>query len=240
MRLIQTYTTKLTSTAMCLLWVEGPLVSQLQETFAEDWSFTTGEPLDGELWFPPLEPAGALVARGIPDGPDGDFDKLQLAINGAIAVARRSVCIVTPYFLPEEALVSALNLAAMRGVDVRIMVPDQVDHLIVWLAAFSYFEEMVDEGIRFFRYTGGFLHQKVMLVDDRSAAIGTANMDNRSFRLNFEVTALISDEAFAGEMEAMFLADFEHSAEITPEHFEDASLFWRLGVNLSRLAAPVL
>ena len=134
----------------------------------------------------------------------------------------------------------ALELAALRGVDVRILTTGKPDSLPVYLAAFHYINQLRDLGIRFYAYTPGFLHEKVMLIDDAFASVGTANFDNRSFRLNFEVTAIIGDAGFAAEMEAMFEADFAHAEIIDPATFEEKPIHWRLGVAVSRLAAPVL
>jgi cardiolipin synthase len=110
----------------------------------------------------------------------------------------------------------------------------------VYLAAFSYIEKLRDTGIKFYAYKPGFLHEKVMLVDDEFSTVGTPNFDNRSFRLNFEVTALIADKAFGSEMQAMFEQDFAHAEVIDPEKFDQQPFWWRLAVKLSRLAAPVL
>ena len=124
--------------------------------------------------------------------------------------------------------------------DVRIITTGKPDSLPVYLAAFHYIEQLRDLGIRFYAYTPGFLHEKVMLVDDSLSTVGTANFDNRSFRLNFEVTAIIFDTAFAAKMETMFIADFAHSKVIDPDDFDEKPFYWRLGVAISRLAAPVL
>lgn len=134
----------------------------------------------------------------------------------------------------------ALELAALRGVDVRIITTGKPDSLPVYLAAFHYIQQLRDLGIRFYAYSPGFLHEKVLLIDDEFSTVGTANFDNRSFRLNFEVTALIADHDFALKMESMFERDFEHSVVIDPATLEQRPLYWRLGVALSRLAAPVL
>jgi cardiolipin synthase len=134
---------------------------------------------------------------------------------------------------------SALQLAGLRGVDVRILIPDTPDHLAVFLAAYSYFDEVKDTGVKFYRYTDGFLHQKAMLVDDVSAAIGTANFDNRSFRLNFEVTAVIADSALISEVEQMFEADFARARLMVPGELDQKSFWFKLGVKLARLTAPI-
>ena len=134
----------------------------------------------------------------------------------------------------------ALELAALRGVDVRIITTGKPDSLPVYLAAFHYIHRLRGLGIRFFAYKPGFMHQKVMLVDDQISTVGTHNFDNRSFRLNFEVASIIVDESFASEMQAMFEQDFEHAEAIDPEDWNERPIWWRIGVQVSRLAAPVL
>jgi cardiolipin synthase len=134
----------------------------------------------------------------------------------------------------------ALKLAALRGVEVRIITTGKGDSLPVWLAAFHYIYKLRGMGIRFYAYTPGFMHQKVVLIDDHLAYVGSHNFDNRSFRLNFEVGAMVEDKTFAGEVEAMLERDFAHADTIEPESLDERSLWWRLGVQLSRLAAPVL
>ena len=146
----------------------------------------------------------------------------------AINSARERLWIASPYFVPDEGVMSALKLAALRGVDVRILIPDMPDHLAVYLAAYSYFDEVEETGVGFYRYTDGFLHQKVMLIDHVAASVGTANFDNRSFRLNFEITALIGDSAFASEVERMFEADFAHSRRMEPVELDRKSFWFRL------------
>ena len=136
-------------------------------------------------------------------------------------------------------LVDALQLAGLRGVDVRILIPDKPDHLLVYLAAFSYFNEAGRTGVRFFRYTDGFLHQKAMLIDGEAATVGTANFDNRSFRLNFEITAVVLDPAFAAEVERMFENDFKNSREMHHQELEKKSFGFKLAVRLARLTSPV-
>jgi cardiolipin synthase len=142
--------------------------------------------------------------------------------------------------VPDEAVMKALQLAALRGVDVRVITTGKGDSQAVYLAAFHYIHLLRDLGIRFYAYEPGFLHEKVMLVDDDVSAVGTANFDSRSFRLNFEVTALIVDPAFGRQMETMFEQDFAHAELIDPDEFERKPFWWRFAVSLSRLAAPVL
>ena len=134
---------------------------------------------------------------------------------------------------------SALQLAALRGVDVRILIPENPDQKLVYYSSFSYLEEAENAGVKIFRYGPGFLHQKVMLVDDDAAAIGTANLDNRSMRLNFEVTMLLVDPEFAQKVKAMLEEDFANSRQVYATDYTEASLWFRFIVRVARLLAPV-
>ncbi len=142
--------------------------------------------------------------------------------------------------MPDDAIVQSLQLAALRGVDVRILIPEVSDNRFVKLAAYSYFQEVSLTGVKFHRYQDGFLHQKAMLIDDAVAAVGTANFDNRSFRLNFEITAVVADAEFAAEVEQMFEADFAASRLMEPGELESKSYLFKIAVRVARLAAPVL
>jgi cardiolipin synthase len=157
----------------------------------------------------------------------------------AINTARKRIWIASPYFVPDESVVSALQLAGLKGVDVRILIPDKPDHLLVYLAAYSYFDEASATGVQFYRYLDGFLHEKVMLIDDYVTTIGTANFDNRSFRLNFEVTAVVVDTTFASLVEEMFEQDFSNSRRMEPGEYDEKPFLFRLGVRLARLTAPI-
>ncbi|MEM1069000.1 MAG: phospholipase D-like domain-containing protein, partial [Planctomycetota bacterium] len=158
-----------------------------------------------------------------------------LAINSA----RERLWIVSPYFVPDEQLMSALQLAGLRGVDVRLLIPENPDQKLVYYSSFSYLEEAEKAGVKVYRYQKGFLHQKVMLVDDKFSSIGTVNFDNRSMRLNFEVTMLIGSESFAKEVETMLEADFENSRLASAKDYTQSSWPFRLAVRVSRLLAPV-
>ena len=175
-----------------------------------------------------------------PSDPASEFEEAGLMYHELIMTARRRIWIASPYFVPDRAIISALQLAALRGVDVRLIIPDEPDGPVVGMANWSFTRELLPAGVAVYRYEPAFMHQKVFLMDSELAGVGTANFDNRSFRLNFEVTAVVIDEAFAGEMEAMLEADFAQAAPIDPDSFEDRSIWWRIGVRLSRLAAPVL
>jgi cardiolipin synthase len=136
--------------------------------------------------------------------------------------------------------VQSLQLAALRGVDVRILIPEKSDSFLVTLAAYSFFDEVSSTGVEFYRYQDGFLHGKVMLIDDAVAAVGTANFDNRSFRLNFEITALVAEQDFAQAVKAMFEEDFDNSRRMEQGEYENKNYFFRVATRIARLASPVL
>ena len=219
--------------------LRGPVVKAAQLAFVEDWSWATGETPHLDWSLPVPEPANQ-TALVLSTGPADLYESCSLFFVQAINAAMERIWIVSPYFVPDLDVIAALRLAGLRGVDVRIMVPDEIDHLIVWLAAFHYFEEMAADNVRFYRFTDGFLHQKVMLVDDRFATVGTANMDNRSFRLNFEVTVLVADERFASEVEEMLKNDIARSRLYDHGEYRNRPWWFKLAVRFARLASPVL
>ncbi|HUF86737.1 MAG TPA: cardiolipin synthase [Thermohalobaculum sp.] len=219
--------------------IEGPAALACQLVFAEDWNWATGELLEVD-WSAPPGPQGTQDVLIVPSGPADELETCALLYTHAITEARRRVWIVSPYFVPDIDILTALKIAALRGVDVRVLVPEIPDHWIAWLAAFAYFGEVQDAGVRIHRYTGGFLHQKVMLIDDTAATVGTVNLDNRSFRLNFEITALVLDRGFATEVAAMLERDFANSYLYDHATFRHRPLWVRLGAQIARLASPVL
>ena len=170
----------------CHFCLEGPVVTQLQDVFAEDWEFTTGEALEGDHWFPELPPVGDVAARGIGDGPDEDLDKMRWVIGGAIACAKHSVQIVTPYFLPDDALINALNIAAMRDVKVDVLIPHRSNIALVEWATVAQLPHVLGHGVRVHRSAPPFEHTKLMIVDNAWVFFGSGNWDARSLRLNFE------------------------------------------------------
>ena len=147
--------------------------------------------------------------------------------------------IASPYFVPDEGVTGALQLAALRGVDVRVLIPDKPDHLLVYYAAFAFARGMLENGIQLHRYGPGFLHQKTFLIDDLVSGIGTANLDNRSFRLNFEVTAITVDEGFASEVERMFVDDFNNATQMSVADLDTLQWWKRAAARAAYLTAPV-
>lgn len=219
--------------------LDGPVVTQLQSVILADWFWATHE-LPKLNWVPQAAPGSQVAALIVPSAPTQRLETAGLLFVSALHSARQRIWLSAPYFVPDEAVMKALQLAALRGVDVRIITTGKADSLIVYLAAFHYIDQLRDLGIRFYAYKPGFLHEKVALVDDDVSTVGTANFDNRSFRLNFEVTAVIVDRDFAREMDAMFQRDFAHAEIIDPAALARKPFWWHVGVQVSRLAAPVL
>jgi cardiolipin synthase len=218
--------------------IEGPAVLAAQLSFVEDWHWATGG-LPELDWTPKPPPDGNVRVLVLPTGPADELESASLMFTQAINTATKRIWIASPYFVPDESVMSALQLAGLKGVDVRVLIPDKPDHYLVYLAAYSYFNDASATGAEFYRYMDGFLHEKVMLIDDDIATVGTANFDNRSFRLNFEVTAVVIDSAFAADVEAMFEEDFSRSRKMEPGEYDEKSFLFRLGVKLARLTAPV-
>jgi cardiolipin synthase len=176
----------------------------------------------------------------IPSAPSQQLETAGLLFVTALHSAKHRIWLTAPYFVPDQAVLKALKLAALQGVDVRLITTGKSDSLPVYFAAFHFMKQLSGLGIRFYAYKPGFLHAKAMLVDDEVATVGTANFDNRSFRLNFEVTALIVDHAFASQVQETFEQDFAHAELIDLDELDRKPFWWRFGVGLSRLAAPVL
>ena len=219
------------------LKMRGPVVQAVQTVFLEDWFWASNN--IPELHWETLPESADQIAAIIPTGPADSVDSWQLLVAEAANTSRKKLWIASPYFVPDEGVLTALQVAAIRGVDVRILIPERADQLLVWLSAFSYYEQSIPFGVKLFCYQQGFLHQKVMLIDDRLAAVGTANLDNRSFRLNFEITAFSTDRKFVGEVDAMLVRDFSRSREATVEDITGKPLYFRVACRAARLFAPI-
>ena len=218
--------------------LRGPVVLATQVSFVEDWQWATGEVLELN-WDPQPAPEGDMLAMCLPTGPADELESGTLMMLDAINVARERIWIASPYFVPDEQFVSALQLAALRGVDVRILIPENNDDPLVDLTSYSYLQEGERVGLKFYRYEPGFMHQKVMLIDSDVATVGTANFDNRSMRLNFEVTMMVVDAEFAGEVQAMLEDDLTRARQVSAKEYTDASAPFRFFVRTARLLAPV-
>jgi len=215
----------------------GPAVTDLQRSFAVDWHWVTGE-LPPML--PPAPAQGEALTLIAATGPADPQETCSLFFTVAINAARKRLWLTTPYFVPDQAVLSALRLAVMRGVDVRVMLPSRPDHFTVFLASTLHVHDALGAGIRIYRYQPGFMHQKVILIDDDTACVSSMNLDNRSFRLNFEIGALNVDHAFAADVERMLVEDFGNAVEITREEYRRSPYLRRLAMHVARLFDPVL
>jgi cardiolipin synthase len=220
--------------------IDGPVVGHLMQVFADDWLFTSRERLSGDAWFSALTPAGSVFARGIVDGPDEDFEKAYLVRLGAIACAQHSIRIVTPYFVPDARLISALTVAAMRGVRVDIVLPAVNNLALVHWAATAQLWQVLLRGCRVWYTPPPFDHSKMFLVDDGWALIGSSNWDARSLRLNFEFEVECYDERFARDMAMLVEQKLASAREVTAAMLNARSLPVRLRDGIARLAAPYL
>jgi cardiolipin synthase len=215
--------------------IAGPAALACQLAFCEDWFWATK--LTPELPWDPT-PHGNQSAMIVPSGPADDVETAALLFVHLITQAKERLWIATPYFVPDEAKIQALQAAALRGVDVRIILPQRADEPLVWLASFSYYEEVLPQGVKIYRYQSGFMHQKVLVSDDLSL-IGSANFDNRSFRINFELSALLCGEATQRTVE-MLQRDMERCYRVSPTDFSKRSWWFRVGARAARLFAPIL
>jgi cardiolipin synthase len=220
--------------------VTGPVVTQLQETFADDWQFTTGESLRGKAWFPGPERVGQVLARGVTDGPDENFEKLLWTLLGALSIARYSIRVVTPYFLPDPTLISALNLAAMRGVEVDIILPARSNLPFVQWASRAIWWQVLKHDCRIWLSPPPFDHTKLMVVDSCWVLLGSANWDSRSLRLNFEFNLECYNVELAQRLEALVEAKRRVSQLVTLREVDDRSIPARLRDGLARLLTPYL
>ena len=218
--------------------VTGPIVAQMQLVFLEDWHFATRDLLEDLDWSPRRADAD-MNALILATGPGDATETGALFFFNAITSARTRVWLASPYFVPDIDILSAIKMAALRGVDVRILVPHVIDHKMPWLAAFGYFDEVMEAGAQVWRYDDGFLHHKAVLVDDEMFALGTTNLDNRSFRLNFEAMALIFDPRAAAAGKAMFEADLARAWRLE-ETLSQQPRWIRIGAPIARLFAPLL
>jgi len=220
--------------------LQGPVVAHFQEVFADDWFFTTQELLRGEPWFVPLERSGPVLARGIADGPDEDFEKLRWTLLAALSAAKHSVRIATPYFIPEPTLVAALNLAAMRGVSVDILLPSRGNLRFVQWASMAQWWQVLERGCRIWLSPPPFDHSKLFVVDDYWALVGTTNWDPRSLRLNFEFNVECYDPDLARTLTEWFDRQRLRSRETTLAEVDSRSLPVRLRDGAARLFSPLL
>jgi cardiolipin synthase len=214
---------------------EGPIVGQLIDVFAADWLFATKESLSGDAWFPALGRAGDSTARVVTSGPDSDLEKIEFVVLAALSCARKSIRIMTPYFLPDERIITALSLAAYRGVEVDLVLPEHSNHPTVDWGSRVQMIPLLKAGCRVWTYPAPFNHSKLMTIDDLWALVGSANWDIRSFRLNFELDLEVYHSGVVQEVDALITA--HQKARLTQR---TGSLTLRLRDSAARLLVPYL
>lgn len=219
--------------------LQGPVVEHLREAFLEDWHFATGEKRKERTW-PSPERAGVALCRGVSAGPNEELEKLQWIIIGALDSAREKVRIMTPYFIPERALISAINAASLRGVELEIILPERSNLPFVHWAGRAYHWELLQYGTRIYYQPPPFCHSKLLLVDGHFALIGSANIDPRSLRLNFEFCVEVYDPEFNRGMARYFDERLSQSAEVTREEVDARPFPARFRDSLAKLFSPYL
>lgn len=219
--------------------VEGPAVLGAVLAFATDWRWATRSPMNID-WESSGDYNGDSTVLVFPSDPASEYEEAGLMYHQAIVAATRRIWIASPYFVPDHGIISALQLAALRGVDVRVMIPDEPDGPVVAMANWSYTRDLLPTGVKVYRYQGGFMHQKVLLMDDNIAGVGTANFDNRSFRLNFEITLLVHDPAFNKQVAEMLEADLHRSRQVSLKEMDNKPVWFPFAMAIARLFSPVL
>lgn len=222
------------------LRLEGPAVSGLQYVFLEDWDFAAGQQHQGAEFYPQPASPGDVPVQIIHSGPDQGRKSIREIYFAAILSARRRLWLATPYFVPDTGILDALRLAGFRGVDVRLLCQYHPDKWIPFFAGRYYWEDMLAAGVRIYQYTRGMMHSKLVMVDDEWASVGTANLDNRSLHLNFEVDCLFYSPSVVEELERAFLQDLSDSIQLRQKVFCRRPFAGRLVENACRLLSPVL
>ncbi|MGY4691248.1 cardiolipin synthase [Salibacterium sp. K-3] len=224
------------------LRMSGQVVKALQTRFILDWNQATHRHYIHyeERLFPELEATGDMAAQIISSGPDSEWEQIKNGYMKMIMAAKDSIYIQTPYFIPDQSLMDTLRIAALSGKDVRIMIPDKPDHPFVYWATYSHVGELLKAGAKVFVYENGFIHAKTIVVDGKVCSVGTANIDVRSFRLNFEVNAFLYHRPTAQRMALTFETDMTYCRELTLEDYKKRSLWIRFKESISHLLSPIL
>lgn len=224
------------------LYVSGESVRTLQLIFLQDWYYMTGDALLTPSYLSPVikEEKNAGGVQMIAGGPDNEWEVIKNLFFSMIISAKKSIWITSPYFIPDDDILSALKIAALSGIDVRLIVPNRPDKRIVFYASRSYFPILLEAGVKVYEYSRGFLHSKIVIVDGELASIGTSNMDMRSFHLNFEVNAFLFRTKSTSQLVNDYLQDIEDSDQIYLEQFKDRSIYSKVVESTSRLLSPLL
>lgn len=222
------------------LRVIGESVRNMQIRYILDWNQASRNTILYEDRYFESNPQGDVGIQIVSSGPDSDWEQIKIGYIKMIMEARDYVYIQTPYFIPDESLADAVRIAVLSGVDVRIMIPNKPDHPFVYWATYSYVGELLEAGAKIYVYQPGFLHAKTIVVDGKIASVGTANIDVRSFRLNFEVNAFLYSEKIARKLVSEYHKDIANSNELTWDVYKQRSLWIRFKESVARLIAPIL
>ncbi|PWK13148.1 cardiolipin synthetase 2 [Tumebacillus permanentifrigoris] len=222
------------------LVLEGECVHRMQTIFLNDWYFITRERIEDRSYYPPLPELGKVFSQIVASGPDSDWESIRQVYFTALATARNKVYIETPYFIPDESISMALKTASLSGLDVRLIVQGIPEYQLTYWASRSYFEELLQAGVKIYKYQKGILHAKVIVIDDEIGIVGSANMDIRSFQLNFEASALVYDRKFVARLQEDFTQDLEDSALVTLAEYRSRPLSDRFKESGARLLSPLL
>ncbi len=220
--------------------IEGEAVYILQNIFLKDWSFVSKKSISSMDYYPKLDHYGEELIQITTSGPDSEWESILQAYFTMISTAEEKIWITTPYLVPDESIMMALKVAALSGVDVRIIIPSKPDHFLVYWASRSNIEELLKAGVRIYCYKNGFIHSKVLLVDGIGGSIGTANLDMRSLKINFEVNAFVYDVNVVKRLEDDFIDDLNGSKEVILEEHLNRKKHERFLESLGRLLSPLL
>ncbi|WP_422484411.1 cardiolipin synthase [Gudongella sp. DL1XJH-153] len=221
--------------------IKGSAISSMQWQFFLDWRFASGEEINGcQSYIGTQEEDNKVGIQIVSSGPDSKWPSIKDGYLKMINNAEKRLYIETPYFIPDDSIFEALRIAGLSGLDVRVMIPNKPDHPFVFWASLSYIGELLEAGVRFYTYERGFLHSKVMITDDSVSSVGTANLDIRSFNLNFEVNAFIYDRDTNNKLAERFVHDLENCKEITMETYKNRSRTIKIKESVSRLLSPIL
>lgn len=220
--------------------ITGPIVTQMQHVFAEDWHFCFGDVLEGDTWFPKVDPTGETHALGIVDGPDEDLEVMPVALFAALNAAKERVCLITPYFLPTAILLAALKLCSTRGVTVTIVTPAKNNIAFVSWAARTFYPELLEAGCHIYESPAPFDHSKLLLIDDAWSCLGSTNWDPRSLRLNFEFNLACHSFPLARRLRDIFEQKKQESQQVTEASLQNIPLLIRIRSGFARLFIPAL
>jgi cardiolipin synthase len=220
--------------------LQGPIVMELQHVFRSDWYFETDELLDESKLYPEIRNQGDVLVQALPSGPNYPIENYQRIVVDALHSARKRVVMTTPYFVPDEALLQAMQVASLRGAQVTLILPRSSDHWLVDAAAHSYFDFLLRAGVEIYQYDAGVLHSKALSVDEDLALVGSANFDIRSFALNFELNLIFADAGMVKSVRELQKSYIQKARKLTREQWDSRSLWRRGGQNVSKLFSPLL